>query len=82
MLEGSAVSVPLSDGAAKGRKTNKGNKGTVMMDTTNVLFILAGAFAGIEEIISNRLSPSFMGFSGRLYYDDDRERDTIYRDFL
>lgn len=49
LLEGSQVSIPRV-----GLKRRPGGD-TVQMDTTNVLFICAGSFAGIEEVVARRL---------------------------
>ncbi|POW13004.1 hypothetical protein PSTT_04057, partial [Puccinia striiformis] len=35
----------------------------IQVDTTNILFILAGAFVGIEKIINKRISKTSIGFS-------------------
>jgi ATP-dependent Clp protease ATP-binding subunit ClpX len=51
LLEGSKVPVPRGNGMRVGMG------GAVdVMDTTNVLFICAGSFAGIEEVISKRVN--------------------------
>ncbi|MCI9404738.1 MAG: ATP-dependent Clp protease ATP-binding subunit ClpX [Clostridia bacterium] len=36
----------------------------IHMDTTNVLFILGGAFVGLDKIVQNRLGKTRIGFSG------------------
>lgn len=59
LIEGSVVSVP--DGGAK---MGMGGSQT-MLDTTNILFIFAGSFDGIQEIISKRANKSArLGFGG------------------
>lgn len=50
MIEGSIVEVPEA-GMPK-------NFGGVGLDTTNILFICAGSFAGIEAVVSRRLNKS------------------------
>jgi ATP-dependent Clp protease ATP-binding subunit ClpX len=52
MLEGTVVNVPL-----KGQSRVMGSD-SVMLDTTNILFILSGAFNGIERLIIERCSQS------------------------
>ncbi len=39
------------------KSKRKENASEVMIDTRNILFIVGGAFAGIEKIITNRVSP-------------------------
>jgi ATP-dependent Clp protease ATP-binding subunit ClpX len=57
MLEGTVVGVPPKGG----RKHPEQN--LVNIDTTNILFICGGAFAGLGEIVARRLSTSAMGFT-------------------
>jgi ATP-dependent Clp protease ATP-binding subunit ClpX len=56
LVEGSQVKVP-----AKGRRRSEGNNADTMIDTSNIMFIVGGAFAGLEEVISKRLSPKREG---------------------
>ncbi len=41
----------------------------IHMDTTNVLFILGGAFVGLDKIVSDRLGKTRIGFGGMLHSD-------------
>ncbi len=41
----------------------------IHMDTTNVLFILGGAFVGLDKIVSDRLGTTRIGFGGELHSD-------------
>ncbi len=56
ILEGTVASIPPQGG----RKHP--NQDFIQLDTTNILFIVAGAFAGLEEIISSRLGKGGIGF--------------------
>lgn len=56
ILEGTVASIPPQGG----RKHP--NQEFIQLDTTNVLFIVAGAFAGLEEIIAARLGKGGIGF--------------------
>lgn len=56
ILEGTVASIPPQGG----RKHP--NQEFIQLDTTNVLFIVAGAFAGLEEIIGARLGKGGIGF--------------------
>ena len=42
------------------------SKNFLQVDTTNVLFVCGGAFAGLENIISQRLESSSMGFGAEI----------------
>ncbi|MBT9553385.1 MULTISPECIES: ATP-dependent Clp protease ATP-binding subunit ClpX [unclassified Hydrogenophaga] len=57
LVEGTMASVPPQGG----RKHP--NQDFLQVDTTNILFICGGAFAGLEKIIENRTEASGMGFS-------------------
>lgn len=60
ILEGTIASVPPEGG----RKHP--NQDYLQIDTTNILFIAAGAFAGIEEIIAKRLGKGGIGFGAKV----------------
>ena len=51
---------------AKGRR-RAGKDETVAMDTTNILFVAGGAFAGIDRIAQRRLSESSIGFDAPVF---------------
>ncbi len=56
ILEGTVASIPPQGG----RKHP--NQEFLQLDTTNVLFIVAGAFAGLEDIIAQRMGKGGIGF--------------------
>jgi len=57
LIEGTVASVPPQGG----RKHP--NQDFVQVDTTNILFIVGGAFDGLEKVIRNRTERSGIGFS-------------------
>ncbi|MDW8546981.1 ATP-dependent Clp protease ATP-binding subunit ClpX [Staphylococcus pseudoxylosus] len=57
ILEGTTASVPPQGG----RKHP--NQELIQIDTTNILFVLGGAFDGIDEVIKRRLGEKVIGFS-------------------
>jgi ATP-dependent Clp protease ATP-binding subunit ClpX len=56
LLEGTLVSVP-----EKNSRKLRGE--TVVVDTTNILFVASGAFNGLDRIVSRRKNHRFLGFA-------------------
>ncbi|MGB4136533.1 MAG: ATP-dependent Clp protease ATP-binding subunit ClpX [Microbacterium sp.] len=61
ILEGTVASVPPQGGRKHPHQE------FLQLDTTNVLFIVAGAFAGLEDIISARVGKHGVGFGAPLH---------------
>ena len=78
ILEGTTASVPPQGG----RKHP--NQESIQIDTTNILFILGGAFYGMEDIIKRRLGEKIIGFggSGQDFSDKDELMSKVRPDDL
>ncbi len=64
IIEGTVASVPPSGGRKHPQQE------FLQIDTSNVLFILAGAFAGMEDIVSTRAGRRGIGFGAKLHESD------------
>jgi ATP-dependent Clp protease ATP-binding subunit ClpX len=65
LIEGTVASIPPQGG----RKHP--NQDFVQVDTTNILFICGGAFAGLEKVIRNRSEKGGIGFGAEVKSKDD-----------
>ncbi len=71
ILEGTMASVPPQGG----RKHP--NQEMLRIDTSNILFICGGAFAGIDKVIDSRLTKSVMGFGADIAKPEDKDMDEL-----
>jgi ATP-dependent Clp protease ATP-binding subunit ClpX len=72
LVEGSMVNVPTRNG----RNGNGGGSrdGVVALDTTNILFIAAGAFSGLGRIVADRKHSPGLGFARALRSSEQVDR--------
>src|SRR3989304_180645 len=74
IMEGTVASVPPQGGRKHPQQE------FLQVDTTNILFVCGGAFAGLEKIISARGRGTSIGFSARVTAPADRKPGGIFRD--
>ncbi len=74
IMEGTVASVPPQGGRKHPQQE------FLQVDTTNILFICGGAFAGLDKIIAQRGKGSAMGFGADVREDDDRGIGEIFTD--
>ena len=73
IMEGTVASVPPQGGRKHPQQE------FLQVDTTNILFICGGAFAGLERIISNRGKGTAIGFGADVKSEDDRRVGELLR---
>ena len=76
LIEGTIANVPPQGG----RKHP--NQDFVPVDTTNVLFICGGAFAGLEKIIDNRTEACGIGFGAAVKSKQTRSLSSVFADVM
>ncbi|MCB9948514.1 MAG: ATP-dependent Clp protease ATP-binding subunit ClpX [Rhodospirillaceae bacterium] len=74
IMEGTIASVPPQGGRKHPQQE------FLQVDTTNILFICGGAFAGLEKIISQRGRGTSIGFGADVQGPDDRQTGEVLRD--
>jgi ATP-dependent Clp protease ATP-binding subunit ClpX len=76
MIEGTVAAIPPQGGRKHPQQD------FVQVDTTNILFICGGAFAGLDKIIHQRTDKSSIGFAAKVSSETERSEnaDRILKD--
>src|SRR5215210_74863 len=73
IMEGTTASVPPQGGRKHPQQE------FLQVDTTNILFICGGAFAGLEKIIADRLQGKSIGFGAHVAAPEDRQTGEVLK---
>ena len=73
IMEGTVASVPPQGGRKHPQQE------FLQVDTTNILFICGGAFAGLEKIISDRGRSTSIGFGASVESEDERKTGELLK---
>ncbi len=73
LIEGTVASVPPQGGRKHPQQE------LIPIDTTNILFICGGAFAGLEQIIEKRLDRSAIGFNQAVVKKTNKDIGEIFK---
>ncbi|MFO8069832.1 MAG: ATP-dependent Clp protease ATP-binding subunit ClpX [Alkalibacterium sp.] len=76
ILEGTTASVPPQGGRKHPHQE------LIQIDTTNILFIVGGAFDGIETIVKNRLGDKVIGFGASTQRKETEDKGSIIQQII
>ena len=73
IIEGTVANIPPKGGRKHPQQE------FIRLDTSNILFIVGGAFIGLEDIVKQRVQGSSMGFGAKVRRKEDSKTDSLLR---
>lgn len=73
IIEGTVANIPPKGGRKHPQQE------FIRLDTSNILFIVGGAFIGLEDIVKQRVQGSSMGFGAKVRRKQDETSDNLLR---
>ena len=73
IIEGTVANIPPKGGRKHPQQE------FIRLDTSNILFIVGGAFIGLEDIVKQRVQGTSMGFGAKMRRKDEDKTDSLLR---
>ncbi|NCD24553.1 MAG: ATP-dependent Clp protease ATP-binding subunit ClpX [Deltaproteobacteria bacterium] len=73
IIEGTVANIPPKGGRKHPQQE------FIRLDTSNILFIVGGAFIGLEDMVKQRVRGSSMGFGAKVRSKDDDKTDSLLK---
>ncbi|MCG8336196.1 MAG: ATP-dependent Clp protease ATP-binding subunit ClpX [Proteobacteria bacterium] len=73
IIEGTTANIPPQGGRKHPQQE------FLQVDTTNILFIVGGAFVGLEDIINERIGKKVLGFGAKITSEKERNVGAIFK---
>ena len=73
IIEGTVANIPPQGGRKHPQQE------FLQVDTTNILFVVGGAFVGMEDVINERVGKKVMGFGAKLHSETDKKIGNVLK---